>query len=376
MRTDRGTGLRPWCLCLLLGFMVMAVAFAPPARADFAEGTRAFDAGDYARAYEIWLPLAREGDLAAQRNIGLLYQSGRGVARDTSEAARWFRRAAEAGFDRAQANLAALYLNGDGVAQDYGEARAWFEKAAMQGHVVSQYNLGVIYELGLGVGKSEPRAVAWYNLAARAGHRGALDRLSYLVALKPAGEGEAGAAAAGLRPAQAETMPVPPEGPQPPAPEVMAEVPIPPSERDVDSLTFGRAAREANGPTPQPAAAPAARAAAAAAPARASGGGDTAATPASSGAEQAFASGDYQGALARWLPAARAGNADAQFGLGRLYREGLGLPPDRVRAHMWWNLAARQGHEPAREALSRLESQMSAGQIEEAKALAEGLAPR
>ncbi|MCW5730807.1 MAG: sel1 repeat family protein [Alphaproteobacteria bacterium] len=359
MRTDRGTGLGPWCLCLLLGFMVMALAFAPAARADFAEGTRAFDAGDYARAYEIWLPLAREGDLAAQRNIGLLYQSGRGVARDTSEAARWFRRAAEAGFDRAQANLAALYLNGDGVAQDYGEARAWFEKAAMQGHVVSQYNLGVIYELGLGVGKSEPRAVAWYNLAARAGHRGALDRLSSLVALKPAGEGEAGAAAAGLRPAQAETLPVPPEGPQPPTPEVMAEVPTPPSERDVESLTFGRTAQEAPGrPPPQPAAAPPT---------------SPAAPP---GAEQAFAGGDYQGALARWLPAARAGNADAQFGLGRLYREGLGLPPDRVRAHMWWSLAARQGHAPAREALTRLESQMSAGQIEEAKALAAGFAPR
>lgn len=342
MRTDRGV---PAGLRLLL--VLLALAWAGAARADFADGTRAFDAGDYSRAFEIWLPLAREGDLAAQRNIGLLYQSGRGVARDSSEAARWFRRAAEAGFDRAQANLAALYLNGDGVEQDHAEARAWFEKAAMQGHVVSQFNLGVIYELGLGVGRSEPRAIAWYNLAARAGHRGALDRLSYLVALKPAGEGEAGAAAAGLRPAQAETMPVPPEGPQPPAPEIMAEVPAPPSERDVESLTFGqRSAAAATSSPPPP------------------------------DGQQAFAGGDYQGALARWLPAARAGDAEAQFGLGRLYREGLGLPPDRVRAHMWWSLAARQGHAPAREALAQLESQMSAGQIEEAKALAADFAPR
>ena len=156
------------------------------AQADFAAGVRAYDAGDYETAYREWLPLARNNDAAAQRNIGHLYRYGKGVARDPVEAAKWYRRAAELGFHRAQANLASLYLKGEGVPQDYAEAAKWFFQAARQGHVIAQYNLGQMYERGLGVARDEARALAWYNLAARAGHKGALDRLSVLVLLGPA----------------------------------------------------------------------------------------------------------------------------------------------------------------------------------------------
>ena len=48
----------------------------------FQAGVAAYDAGDYTRAYEIWLPLAKLGDLAAQRNVGHLLRLGRGTARD------------------------------------------------------------------------------------------------------------------------------------------------------------------------------------------------------------------------------------------------------------------------------------------------------
>ena len=37
------------------------------------------------------------GDAAAMFNLGVLYENGRGVQRDLSEARRWFEKAAEAG---------------------------------------------------------------------------------------------------------------------------------------------------------------------------------------------------------------------------------------------------------------------------------------
>ena len=79
-----------------------------PALADFARGVVAYDVGDFNTAYSEWLPLARDGDLAAQRNIGHLYRLGRGVPQDFAVAANWYRRAAERGLTRAQANLGDL----------------------------------------------------------------------------------------------------------------------------------------------------------------------------------------------------------------------------------------------------------------------------
>jgi TPR repeat protein len=155
---------------------------APQAWAGFADGVKAYEAGDYAGAYAAWAPLAERGDVAAMRNLGHLYRWGQGVERDIQQAMHWYRRAAETGFARAQANLAAIYLQGDeGVSIDYAEAHKWFEAAARQGHAVAQYNLGLMYELGLGVEKNEAIALGWYNNAAKTGQPDALERLSLLV---------------------------------------------------------------------------------------------------------------------------------------------------------------------------------------------------
>ncbi|WP_409766509.1 hypothetical protein [Ferrovibrio sp.] len=178
---------------------------SPQAWAGFAEGVKAYEAGDYAGAYAAWAPLAERGDVAAMRNLGHLYRWGQGVERDIQQAMHWYRRAAETGFARAQANLAAIYLQGDeGVSIDYAEAHKWFEAAAKQGHAVAQYNLGLMYELGLGVEKNEAIALGWYNNAAKAGQPDALERLSLMVmrrdgdgAAKPQGEAASPKAAGG-----------------------------------------------------------------------------------------------------------------------------------------------------------------------------------
>jgi TPR repeat protein len=96
-------------------------------------GYQSYLKGDYAAAYNEWLPLAELGDAEAQYNLGVLYDEGAGVEKDLSSAAGWYRKAAEQGFMDAQTNLGIMYVHGQGVPRDYHEAMKWFQQAASQG---------------------------------------------------------------------------------------------------------------------------------------------------------------------------------------------------------------------------------------------------
>ena len=54
--------------------------------------------------------------------------------------------------------------------------------------------------------------------------------------------------------------------------------------------------------------------------------------------------GDYSGAMAEFLPAARSGNADAEELIGVMYAMGLGVERDDVRAFEWYLRSALKGH--------------------------------
>lgn len=57
--------------------------------------------------------------------------------------------------------------------------------------------------------------------------------------------------------------------------------------------------------------------------------------------------GDFAHALREWMPLALAGNADAQYGLGRMYARGDGVMRDFKEAARWFTLAAEQKHPKA-----------------------------
>jgi len=115
------------------------------------------------------LELAERGDARSQTLLGLMCAKGEGVPKDSSEAAKWFRRAAEQGHSDAQFYIASMYLQGTGVPKDRIEAATWFLEAAAQGNTAAQYNLGVMYEKGEGVLLNRVAAYMWYNLAASHG---------------------------------------------------------------------------------------------------------------------------------------------------------------------------------------------------------------
>ena len=59
----------------------------------------------------------------------------------------------------------------------------------------------------------------------------------------------------------------------------------------------------------------------------------------------AYTRGDYATALSEWQPLARAGDAEAQYRIARLYSRGEGVPErDDATALKWYRAAAEQGH--------------------------------
>ena len=135
---------------------------------------------NHSEAAKWYRKAAEQGDINAQLKLGAmyatLYEAGKGVVRDYGESIKWYgkaadqyRKAAELGDDRAQCNLGLMYLNGQGVPQDYAEAAKWYRKAADQGQVNSQYNLGVQYSKGQGVPQNDVEAYIWLSLAAAQG---------------------------------------------------------------------------------------------------------------------------------------------------------------------------------------------------------------
>ena len=131
-------------------------------------------------SFKFTLAQAEHGDASAQFNLGILYATGEGVDQSYSEAAYWFRKAAEKDNKNAQFNLGILYATGNGVDQDDSEAVYWYRKAAEDltnprkswkmyeeiGHPLSQLHVGNAYFHGQGIAQNHSRAVYWYQKAA------------------------------------------------------------------------------------------------------------------------------------------------------------------------------------------------------------------
>ena len=85
---------------------------------------------------------------------------------------------------------------------------------------------------------------------------------------------------------------------------------------------------------------------------------------------------DYAQAATWFRKAAVQGDARAQASLGIMYTIGSGVPQDYVLAHMWSNLAASQGNEGATSLRELVVSKMTPEQIAKAEKLAREWKPK
>ncbi len=89
----------------------------------------AVDRADTGASFDVWMPLAMDGDAKAQLIVGELAERGRGGAPDYALAKLWYERAAEQGDVAAMFNLGRIHEEGLGVAADKAKASDWYRKA-------------------------------------------------------------------------------------------------------------------------------------------------------------------------------------------------------------------------------------------------------
>ncbi|HIX40560.1 MAG TPA: SEL1-like repeat protein [Candidatus Desulfovibrio intestinigallinarum] len=234
--------------------------------------------------------------------LGEQYACGIGVPRDDAKARQWytkaaatFKKAAEQGDADAQYRLGTMYKEGKGVPRNDDMSCQWYAKAAAQGHEAglnalkqlaeqghadAQLSLGNMYANGIGVPRDGGMARQWDAKAARQSHK---VNLSVLKQLAEQGHADA-------------------------------------------QFRLGDRYKEGKG-VPRD--------------------GDMACQW-------------YAKAVATLKKAAEQGNDDAQYRLGTIYKEGKGVPQDYVRACQWYAKAAAQKHEAGLNALKQLAEQRDA----------------
>ena len=127
-------------------------------------------------AMAAWRKAADKGSTSAMVELGVLYGSGAGVAKDEEQARKLFERAAQAGNPRGISNLAALSGGSGGAPADPARARDLLAKAA-ETNPEAQYQLGLMLADGTGGEKDDAGARSLFEKAAAQNHPGALEQM-------------------------------------------------------------------------------------------------------------------------------------------------------------------------------------------------------
>ena len=122
---------------------------------------------------------ADQGFSGAQFNLGVIYDTGKGVPKDKAEAARFYLLAAEQGVKEAMCNLGCILLKGaSGIEKNEVEAVRWFKNASDLNCPYGQNSLASCYLKGRGIKKDKDEAFRLYKLSAEQGYARARQNLS------------------------------------------------------------------------------------------------------------------------------------------------------------------------------------------------------
>jgi hypothetical protein len=113
----------------------------------------------------LWRAEAADGSVEAKFGLGLIYDLGLGVPRNSAAALRWYLEAAGDGHADAQFNVAVMFDAGTGAPRDPAVAATWYARSAANGNARAQFNLAMLYENGTGVPQNFDAARNWYEAA-------------------------------------------------------------------------------------------------------------------------------------------------------------------------------------------------------------------
>ncbi len=162
-------------IALCFYFAVSSLSLA----GDLDRAIDVYETGDYDTAYELFLPLAEQGDVTAQSYVGDMHFSGHGVSQDRAVAVEWYEKAALMGHVESQFKLGNIYRRGDLGEPDHSEALPWYWMAWQSGHQASGLAVAEIYDFGLkDVPLDKVRAHNYYTALSEDGYAPAQVRLS------------------------------------------------------------------------------------------------------------------------------------------------------------------------------------------------------
>ncbi|NRA73809.1 MAG: sel1 repeat family protein [Rickettsiales bacterium] len=118
----------------ILGYAILRMGALYIDNMRINKGVYFFERGNVSKAKDLWLKMAKKGNLKAEYNLGILYNS----KKDFEKAIKWFKKAAQKGSPDAQFALGSLYRNKG----NFKEAIRWFRKAAQKEVENSQVFLG------------------------------------------------------------------------------------------------------------------------------------------------------------------------------------------------------------------------------------------
>ncbi len=139
-------------LLIIVLIAVLGMTACGPTPEELVEqGKNHVENENYTEAMACFQKAAEKGNAEAEYNIADLYLNGLGVEEDHETSAEWLKKSAEKDYPEAQNMLAVMYYGGVGVPQDYEKAAKWAKRAAAYDMVDAQYVLASLYADGKGV---------------------------------------------------------------------------------------------------------------------------------------------------------------------------------------------------------------------------------
>lgn len=123
------------------------------------------------------------GDATDAMNLvgKLLLAGGIGLPKDEAQGVQWLRRAASRGCADAMRAIGGMYIYGSGgLPKDMTEALKWFRRAADAGEPSAMRDVGIMYCNGYGVAKDEEAGLAWVQKGVAGGSAEAMQTLASL----------------------------------------------------------------------------------------------------------------------------------------------------------------------------------------------------
>jgi len=115
----------------IIFFAAFSLAETPSAIADeFEDAVSAVNRRDYEGAFKMFLPLAKNGNAAAQLVLGMMYFKGSGVQKNIIEADKWLYISGKLGQEAGKKNRVFVerQMTSDQKIQAHKLANAWLEQ--------------------------------------------------------------------------------------------------------------------------------------------------------------------------------------------------------------------------------------------------------